>query len=58
MIDLEIELAVSCKEVDGNFRVYIVKNTLRIEITQYLSDHEIRSLKLRYDVKRELNREL
>lgn len=56
MIDLDVELAISCKETDGVFKVYIIKNTLRIEITRYLSEYEIKSLKLRYAVKRELER--
>ncbi len=54
MIDLEVYLAVSCKVVNGEFQVYIVKNMQAIEITPYLSDYEIASLRLKFDVKREL----
>lgn len=55
MIDLDVELAVSCKVVDGQFKVYIVKNHIRIDITPYLSEHEIKSMELRFDVKKALD---
>lgn len=54
MIDMDVHLEVSCDMIATEFRVFIVKNSVKIEITQALSETQLKHLKLRYDVKREL----
>lgn len=52
MIELETEITISCDRTAYGFRVYVIKNAVKVDITDTLSDHELKTLQHRYDEKK------
>ncbi len=50
------ELELSLTMIKDSFRVLLIKNKVTLDITDALSDYELNHLKLRYDVKAELEK--
>ena len=43
------ELGLSCAVLNGQFRVFIIMNKSTVEITEFLSERELREIRERFD---------